>query len=78
MSLKFVPIAALALMASLAGSGAASAASCRDASGHFTKCPAVAAPAAGQKCRDASGKFAKCTAAGAKPVAAVSAKTAKK
>jgi len=39
---------------------------CRDAKGHFIKCPpAKAAPA--KKCRDAKGKFAKCGTPGAKP-----------
>jgi hypothetical protein len=44
----------------------ASAAPCRDAKGHFVKCPlkVVAKPA---KCRDAKGHFAKCGTKGAKP-----------
>lgn len=48
--------------------GQADAASCRDASGKFTKCPT--ATAAATRCKDASGKFAKCSAPGATPVAA--------
>jgi len=43
------------------------AAPCRDAKGHFTKCPDKA-PAKKQVCKDAKGKFAKCGTAGAKPV----------
>ncbi len=43
----------------------AKAAQCRDAKGHFTKCPASApattAPTAADRCRDAKGHFAKCT-----------------
>jgi len=40
---------------------------CRDAKGHFIKCPPPkAAPA--KKCRDAKGRFAKCGTTGAKPV----------
>ena len=60
---------ALALTASLAvslGAVDASAAPCRDAKGHFTKCPTPSAAPAG-KCRDAKGHFAKCGSAGAKP-----------
>ena len=50
-----------------AASAPAYAASCRDAKGHFVKCPpaAVAKPV---RCKDAKGKFAKCGTAGAKPV----------
>jgi hypothetical protein len=43
-----------------------SAAPCRDAKGHFTKCPEKAKPA--QRCKDAKGKFAKCGTPGSKPV----------
>lgn len=43
------------------------AASCRDAKGHFTKCPPKAAVKAA-RCKDAKGKFAKCGAPGAKPM----------
>jgi hypothetical protein len=41
---------------------AAMAAQCRDAKGHFIKCPPKAAPTAAKatKCRDAKGKFIKC------------------
>ena len=47
----------------------ASAAPCRDAKGHFAKCPpAAAAKAKPVRCKDAKGKFAKCGATGAKPV----------
>jgi hypothetical protein len=42
------------------------AAPCRDAKGHFTKCPDERA-AAPKRCKDAKGKFAKCGTAGAKP-----------
>jgi hypothetical protein len=53
-------------IAALASSGLI-AAPCRDAKGHFTKCPEVkAAPAA--RCRDAKGKFAKCGTPGATPI----------
>ena len=41
----------------------ATAAPCRDAKGHFIKCPAKPT-----KCRDAKGHFAKCGTKGAKPV----------
>lgn len=62
--------AALALTAGLSMAGAASAAPCRDAKGHFAKCPAVAVAAAKpEKCRDAKGHFTKCVAS-AKPMAA--------
>jgi hypothetical protein len=40
----------------------ASAAPCRDAKGHFIKCPAKPT-----KCRDAKGHFVKCGSKGAKP-----------
>jgi len=43
----------------------ATAAPCRDAKGHFVKCPTKAA--APTKCRDAKGHFAKCGTKGAKP-----------
>jgi hypothetical protein len=42
------------------GGGAASAKSCRDASGKFMKCPKTMATPAPTKCRDAKGKFMKC------------------
>ena len=45
----------------------AAAAPCRDAKGHFMKCPPPAA-AKGARCRDAKGYFAKCKTPGAKPV----------
>ena len=44
----------------------ADAAPCRDAKGHFIKCPTPAA-AKGARCRDAKGHFAKCETPGAKP-----------
>jgi hypothetical protein len=45
---------------------ASHAAPCRDAKGHFTKCPpAKAAPAV--RCRNAKGKFAKCGTPDATP-----------
>jgi len=40
---------------------------CRDAKGHFIKCPPVKKAAPAKKCRDAKGKFAKCGTPGAKP-----------
>lgn len=43
----------------------AHAAPCRDAKGHFTKCPDK--PAKPVRCKDAKGKFAKCGTPGAKP-----------
>ena len=67
MSRNLAWAAALSLTAGLSMAGAASAAPCRDASGHFVKCqPAAAAKPA--KCRDAKGHFTKCEAA-AKPAA---------
>jgi hypothetical protein len=42
------------------GGGIASAKQCRDASGKFTKCTAMATPAP-KHCRDAKGKFVKCS-----------------
>ncbi len=39
---------------------------CRDAKGHFAKCPTTA-PAASNKCRTAAGHFARCGAPGARP-----------
>ncbi|AYJ84696.1 hypothetical protein D3Y57_00990 (plasmid) [Sphingomonas paeninsulae] len=43
------------------------AAPCRDAKGHFTKCPPNA-PAKPVRCKAANGKFAKCGTPGAKPM----------
>ena len=43
------------------------AAPCRDAKGHFAKCPPKASAKA-VRCKDAKGKFAKCGTAGAKPM----------
>ena len=64
-SMLFGAIAAVLVIAS-----AADAKPCRDAKGHFIKCPppaaAVSAPAKGKKCRDAKGHFAKCGTPGAK------------
>lgn len=73
MSNKLSLVAALALAAGILGPGAASAASCRDAQGHFAKC-AAAAPA--QQCHDAKGKFVKCSASKSAP--AVTAMSTKK
>jgi hypothetical protein len=67
MSSRLSLIAALALAAGILGPGAASAASCRDAQGHFAKCPA-AAPAK-ERCHDAKGKFVKCSASKSAPAA---------
>lgn len=61
---KLTFVTGLALAAGVLGPGAASAASCRDAQGHFTKCPPTAAtmaPAKAQQCHDAKGKFVKCS-----------------
>ncbi|MBT9470354.1 MAG: hypothetical protein V4514_06235 [Pseudomonadota bacterium] len=70
MSSKLSWVTALAFTAAIAGAGAASAAPCRDAKGHFAKCSAVAtAPAKAQKCHDAKGKFVKCTVSAAAPSA---------
>lgn len=74
MSNKLPLVAALALAAGILGPGAASAASCRDALGHFTKC--AAAPAKAQQCHDAKGKFVKCSASKSAP--AVTAMSTKK
>ena len=52
-------IMAFAFIAGL-GSGIASAKSCRDAKGKFTKCPTVMAAPKPKPCRDAKGKFMKC------------------
>lgn len=52
-------------LAALAGSPAFSA-PCRDAKGHFIKCPAKTAPAP-KRCKDTKGKFVKCGTPGAKP-----------
>jgi hypothetical protein len=61
---------ALALALSVASVGQASAASCKDASGKFAKCPVPAAAAKPVHCKDASGKFTKCAvSAAAKPAA---------
>ena len=45
------------------------AAPCRDAKGHFVKCPPAApsAPKKAARCRDAKGHFAKCGTPGSKP-----------
>ena len=74
MSNKLSLVAALALAAGILGPGAASAASCHDALGHFTKC--AAAPAKAQQCHDAKGKFVKCSASKSAP--AVTAMSTKK
>ena len=67
MSSRLSLVAALALAAGILGPGAASAASCRDAQGHFAKCPA-AAPAK-ERYHDAKGKFVKCSASKSAPAA---------
>lgn len=71
MSSKLSFVAALALAAGILGPGAASAASCRDAQGHFAKCPTASstAPAKAQQCHDAKGKFVKCSASKSAPTA---------
>ncbi len=73
MSRSLSLMTARALVAGLSTAGAASAATqCRDAQGHFAKCPA-SAPA--KQCRDAKGHFTKCTTSS---TAAASKSTAKK
>lgn len=42
------------------------AAPCRDAKGHFAKCPPAAAKPI--RCKNAKGQFAKCGSTGAKPM----------
>jgi hypothetical protein len=56
----FAALTALSLL-----SAPSLAAPCRDAKGHFTKCPT--APAKKQVCKDSKGKFAKCGTPGSKP-----------
>lgn len=58
---------ALALAATSMLAAPVMAAPCRDAKGHFIKCPPKPAPKATGKCRDAKGRFAKCGSAGARP-----------
>ena len=64
---KFV--IAMSALSLLAGSGAVSAAAapkvCRNAQGHFIKCPQHAA--APTRCRNGQGHFVKCGTKGAKP-----------
>lgn len=65
---------ALVLSAAILGLAApAAAAPCRDAKGHFIKCPPATAKTVTTtktvRCKDAKGKFAKCGTPGAKPVA---------
>lgn len=58
----------LALAAVAMISAPAYAAPCRDAKGHFAKCPpAKMAPKKAVRCKDAKGKFAKCGAPGTHP-----------
>ncbi len=59
----FVVAAVACIVLSGFGAGSASAKSCRDAHGKFTKCP-PAAMAMHKKCRDAKGKFMKFHAMG--------------
>ena len=54
--------AAIALISS-----PAFAAPCRDAKGHFAKCPSAATAKKAVRCKDAKGKFAKCGAPGTHP-----------
>lgn len=52
-----------AAVAALAFASTAEAKSCKDAKGHFIKCPApAAAPATAKPCKDAKGHFVKCPA----------------
>lgn len=72
--MRFMILAAA--VAALAFASTAEAKSCKDAQGHYTKCPAPAAAPAksattakGAPCKDAQGHFIKCPAAGAAPAA---------
>ena len=59
---------ALALAATaMVASPSLAANRCRDAKGHFIKCPAPKAVPVVKKCRGAGGKFVKCGTPGAKP-----------
>lgn len=60
-------VLALAAVAT-AASPSLAANRCRDAKGHFIKCPpAKTAPAAAKKGRGAGGRFVKCGTPGARP-----------
>jgi hypothetical protein len=59
-------IIALTAFGMITTSVSASAETCRDAKGKFTKCPS-AAPAKSTHCRDSKGKFVKCGTKSAKP-----------
>jgi len=73
----------LAAIAALAFTSVADAKACKDAKGHFTKCPAPAAapmmPASNKAgpgaCRDKHGHFAKCASVAAIPAAPMAMKT---
>jgi hypothetical protein len=53
--------AILALSFAIGLGSAASAKTCRDKSGKFTKCPSMMASPKPKQCRDSSGKFTKCS-----------------
>ena len=59
-------IIGMSVLGLIAGSAPSIAAPCRDAKGHFTKCP-KSAPAKTKRCRNAKGHYAKCGTPGAKP-----------
>jgi len=58
-----IAFAAVALIAS----PSLAANRCRDAKGHFIKCPPPKVAPVAKKCRGAGGKFVKCGTPGAKP-----------
>ena len=57
-------------------SGAASAAPCRDAAGHFTACPKPAKAAKAERCRGSNGAFVSCNAPSAMSAASPAAAAA--
>lgn len=60
-------LTSLAALALIGGSVvSAEAAPCRDAKGHFIKCPAMKPMMV--RCKDKAGRFAKCGTPGAHPV----------
>lgn len=72
-SLIVATLGALLVLAAGGASAADAKAQCRDAKGHFAKCPAAATTA--KHCRDmTTKKFAKCGAPNSQPVPAAGAK----
>jgi hypothetical protein len=57
---RFLTSALAFLFVLTLSSGIASAKSCRDAKGKFTKCPTTMMAPKPKPCRDAKGKFVKC------------------